>query len=131
MKKGNIKGLAHIGIYAKDIDVSIDFYKKLGFTLDKEATVPAVPPFRLAFLSAGTCLIELVERPSEGRRSHGPVDHFAVEVDDIDAAVARAIGNGINIDASTITSVDILGGVRNVFFEGPDGERIEFFQYGG
>ena len=129
--KNHIKGLAHIGVYTNDINKSIDFYKKLGFALDREDTVPTEPPIRLAFLSAGTCLVELVEQHNPLQRNHGFVDHFAVVVDDIDAAVASANANGINIDANTIMDVDILGGVRNVFFTGPSGEKLEFFQYGG
>ena len=127
MNKGNIKGLAHIGIFVKDIDASIDFYKRLGFTLDKVENIH----IRLAFLSAGTCLIELVEKKELAARTAGPVDHFAVEVDDIDAAIARAVEKGIEIDASAVSSLGILGGIKNVFFEGPDGERIEFFEYTG
>ena len=127
MEKGNIKGLAHIGIFVKDIDVSIDFYKRLGFTLDKVEEIH----IRLAFLSAGTCLIELVEQKDMPARTAGAIDHFAVEVDDIDAAIARAKENGIAIDASAVKSIDILGGIKNVFFQGPDGERLEFVEYVG
>ena len=124
MKKGNITGLAHIGVFVQDMDKSIDFYKRLGFTLDKEENVG----IRLAFLSAGTCLIELVEKNDIPMRDAGVVDHVAVIVDDIEAAIANAKANGINIDGE-VSSVPILGGVKNVFFEGPDGERLEFFEY--
>ena len=119
-----ITGLAHIGIMVKEMDKSIDFYKRLGFTLDKEESLG----IRLAFLSAGTCLIELVEYNGE-QRTAGTVDHVAVVVDDIHLAIEQANKNGIKIDSSTISEVPILGGVKNVFFEGPDGERLEFFEY--
>ena len=125
MGKGKITGLAHIGIFVKDIDKSIDFYKRLGFSLDAEKA----PSIRLAFLSAGNCLIELVEKKEEPTRSAGVIDHVAVVVDDIDAAIANANANGIEIDASQVSSMSILGGIKNVFFEGPDGERLEFFEY--
>ena len=125
MKTGKITGLAHIGIFVKDIDKSIDYYKRLGFTLDKEET----PSIRIAFLSAGTCLIELVEQKDQPKRPAGVVDHVAVVVDDIMAAIANAKAQGIDIDASAVNEVSILGGVKNVFFEGPDGERLEFFEY--
>jgi lactoylglutathione lyase len=123
MSQSNIKGLAHIGIFVKDMDASIDFYKRLGFTLDGEENVGV----KLAFLSAGTCLIELIEQKEV--RSTGVVDHIAMEVDDIGAAVERAVENGINIDASKIEAVLILGGIKNVFFDGPDDEKLEFFEY--
>ena len=123
--KGKITGLAHIGIFVKDIDKSIDFYKRLGFTLDTEEK----PSIRLAILSAGNCLIELVEKKDEPTRPAGVIDHVAVTVDDIDAAIVNANANGIEIDAGQVNTMGILGGIKNVFFEGPDGERLEFFEY--
>jgi len=126
MVKGKILGLAHIGIFVKDIDKSIDFYKRLGFTLDNEEK----PSIRLAFMSAGSCLIELVEKSDIPTRSAGVVDHIAVTVDDIEAAIANARAQGIQIDAA-VNTMNILGGIKNVFFEGPDGERLEFFEYRG
>jgi len=83
MGKGVITGLAHIGVFVKDIDVSIDYYKRLGFTLDKEESIGV----KLAFLSAGTCLVELVEQKDLDKRAAGPVDHVAVVVDDIEKAI--------------------------------------------
>jgi len=125
MSKGKITGLAHIGVFVRDIDKSIDFYKRLGFTLDSEAETT----IRLAFLSAGTCLIELVEKNDIPQRSAGTVDHIAVAVDDIDAAIKNAISHGIAIDPANVNELPILGGIKNVFFDGPDGERLEFFEY--
>ena len=125
MSKGYIKGLAHIGVFVKNIDASIDFYKRLGFTLDKQMETTV----KLAFLSAGTCLIELVEKSDIAPRTAGVVDHIAVEVDDIMAAAENAKAQGIAIDTSAISPLPILGGIRNVFFNGPDGERLEFFEY--
>ena len=125
MSTGKVTGLAHIGIFVKDIEKSMDYYKRLGFTVDKEEQLH----IRLAFISAGNCLIELVEQKDLPPRPAGVVDHVAMVVDDIDAAIANAKANGINIDESTVGTVPILGGVKNVFFDGPDGERLEFFEY--
>ena len=125
MNTGKITGLAHIGVFVKDIERSIDFYKRLGFTLDKEEQ----PGIRLAFLSSGNCLIELIEQKELPTRTAGSVDHVAMIVDDIDAAIKNAKAQDIEIDASQVNSVDVLGGIKNVFFEGPDGERLEFFEY--
>jgi len=118
-----IKGLAHIGVIVNDMNKSIDFYKKLGFVLDKEEN----PGVKLAFISAGTCLIELIEKPHE--RTAGIVDHIAIEVSDIEAAVKAANEKGITIDLAAIRGVNIMGSIKNVFFQGLDGERLEFFEY--
>ena len=120
---GFITGLSHIGIYVNSMEDSIDFYERLGFNLDREEDIGV----RLAFLSAGSCIIELIEKPHE--RSAGIVDHIALTVSDIEAAVAAAVKKGIEIDAGAIKGVSVMGGVRNVFFHGPNGERLEFFQY--
>ena len=125
MSKGKIVGLAHIGVFVKDIEKSVDFYKRLGFTLDNEVETTV----KLAFLSAGTCLIELVEKNDIPPRNAGAVDHIAVVVDNIDAAIKNAVTQGIEIDPSKVSELPILGGVKNVFFDGPDGERLEFFEY--
>jgi len=122
--KSNITGLAHIGIFVKDINKSIDFYERLGFVLDQKDSAGDI---QLAILSAGTCIIELVEKDEE--RVAGVVDHIAVTVDSVDEAVSNAKANGIDIDASLIENVSVFGGIKNVFFNGPDGERLEFFEY--
>jgi len=121
-----IKGLAHIGIRVKNIEQSIDFYKRLGFTLDKEVSIHV----RIAFMSAGTCLIELVETKPEADCA-GIIDHIAIEVCGIEDVVASCKTNGIAIDETTIRTIELsgLGGVKNVFFAGPDGERLEFFEH--
>ena len=126
MKEGKITGLAHIGVMVKDMDVSLDFYKRLGFVLDKEEQMGSV---RLAFLHAGSCIIELVAPNDGAERKAGVVDHIAVTVDDIAAAIENAIAKGIEIDASTVRTSQILGGLKNVFFQGPDGERLEFVEF--
>ena len=125
MGQSNVTGLAHIGIFVKDIGVSVDFYKRLGFTLDAEENAGV----KLAFISAGSCLIEFIEQKDYTARAAGPVDHIAVVVEDIEKAVSDAVANGIDIDASKINAAPILGGVSNVFFTGPDSERLEFFEY--
>ena len=125
MSIGKVTGLAHIGIFVKDMDASLDYYKRLGFTLDKEENMG----IRLAFLSAGNCLIELVEQTELPAREAGPVDHIAMVVDNIEAAIKNAKANGIAINEAEIATVPLLGGIKNVFFTGPDGERLEFFEY--
>jgi len=122
--KSNITGLAHIGVFVKDINKSIDFYERLGFNLDQKDQHEGTP---LAILSAGTCILELVGIGEE--RVAGVIDHIAVTVDSVDEAVSNAKANGIDIDASLIENMPLFGGIRNIFFAGPDGERIEFLEY--
>jgi len=121
-------GLAHIGIMVKDIDVSKEFYvDKLGFILTDEVNMDN--GVRLAFLNVGTCLLELVQTPDHSPRGAGAVDHVAIEVEDIETLVCKLVEKQINFLTNEIAEVPILGGIKNIFFTGPDGERLEFFEY--
>ena len=126
--KGRLLGLAHIGIMVDDVDASQDFYMNtLGFELQ---TVQEMGPTKLVFLQAGTCQIELVSKREPGHRAAGPVDHICIEVEDIGPLMERLKAKGVKFETETYNDAkNLLGGVRNVFFRGPDDERIEFFDY--
>lgn len=123
---GIIKGLAHIGIFVKDMDASVKFYRDmLGFTVTDEYQMGS----RLVFCSIGTCLLELIQPKEYTPRVPGQVDHIAVEVENIEDLCDELRAKGVSIPGKIDFNADLLGGVKNVFFEGPDGERIEFFEY--
>ena len=127
-EKGSITGLAHIGIRVRDMEVSLRFYTELlGFTLTHRQKLGTS---ELAFLGCGTCLLELICGAVYEERTAGQVDHIAVEVRGIEDLVARLRGAGVTFLSDEISTVpDLLDGVKNIFFLGPDGERIEFFEY--
>ena len=127
MSKGNLQGLAHIGVFVKDMEASIDFYQRLGFNLDSQRVTDS--GIKIAFLSAGSCILELVGRNVEPYRTAGVVDHIAILVDDLDEAIVKANKNGIKVEAPKAGTAPVFGIMRNVFFAGPDGERLEFCQY--
>ncbi len=125
---GKVTGLAHIGVVVKDVEVSKKFYmENLGFNLDDENDLGRV---KLAFISNGNCLIELICHATPHEISGVPVvDHICMEVEGIDELVDELKAKGIEFEGPVSYSAAIRGGVKNVFFRGPDGERIEFFQY--
>ena len=125
---GEILGLAHIGVKVRDIEASIRFYRDvLGFQLTSRQDLGAT---HLAFLNIGTCLIELVQKETYEERTAGQVDHIAMEVRDIDQLVCRLIEKNVKFLSNEINvAPDLLDGVKNIFFVGPDGERFEFFEY--
>lgn len=125
-------GLAHIALFTKDLNASVKFYETLGGTVCGHADVEK---------PAGTNHITLVELPgfvleiiephdgSPVTAEGGLFPHVAIEVDDIEAAVAdlRAAGvTGFRTEAPM--SIPIFGGIRNIFFYGPDGELLELLQ---
>lgn len=125
-----ITGLAHIGIMTADMEQSIDFYTKvLNFTCYNREKLGGT---ELAFLRAGSCEIELVA-PADGSGIHerrpGQVDHIAMEVANLDEDLARLEEAGVALTSPAGQVPLFANGVRNVFFAGPSGERLELFQY--
>ena len=127
----NVKGLAHIALYVADIEKSVGFYADvLGFsrTYYEDRDV-----MKYAEIRAGSCIIEILEWKDSSRldgrpEARGTVDHFAVEVDDVDAAAREIERAGVASDVKPFTIPDLLGGVRCFFIKGPDEESIEIFE---
>lgn len=117
-------GVEHIGIKAIDIEKSVEFYTKvLGLTVlnrmkpaDKE----------LVFLKLGQTVIELVEAGKGERFQDGAVNHLAIRVDDINAAVEFLRQQRVTLISSE--PIPIGNGKYVFFFRGPSGEKLELFQ---
>jgi methylmalonyl-CoA/ethylmalonyl-CoA epimerase len=119
-------GVDHVGILVRDIDAALPFYlERLGVCLVAEQTL-AEAGVRMAYLDAGTTLIQLVQPTGPGAmmeelatRGEG-INHLCLAVEDIPAALARlAPGAAVNV---------VLGGRgRRVCFlpERPHGLRVE------
>ncbi|MGI6239457.1 MAG: VOC family protein [Christensenellales bacterium] len=123
---GKVTGLAHIGVRVRDVEASKQFYMGLlGFELEEENDLGHV---QLAFLKNGNCLIELISADVVPEMP-GQIDHICMEVEGIDALVADLREKGLAFEGDVAYAAAIRGGVKNIFFRGPDGERIEFFDY--
>jgi lactoylglutathione lyase len=135
MKIDFIHRIQHIGIPAHDLEVSIPFYERLGFENVMEA------PFEFDG-GYGTCvmmknhevIVELYQMPAKQlaeikSRSNGHVDHFAIDVTDVDHAFDTLKKAGFEILESTPTFLQFWkNGTRFFNVKGPSGEIIEFNQ---
>ena len=80
----------------------------------------------------GSQALKLVGGEAEGR--HGRIDHLALTVPDIDAAVAALAASGIALDAQITPGGPELiqefwgDGLRFAYLSGPEGARIELCQ---
>lgn len=128
-----LKGLAHIGIFTADMEKSLDFYtNKLGmehyYSLDLGKTL-------LRFVRAGSCIIELIqpENYTGGRTGDGVVAHVAIEVEGIRSVVAGLKAKGVRFNSEDVTVLPGLfpTGSTNIFFNGPNGESLELYEYTG
>lgn len=126
MGKYFYKGLAHIGIMTDDPDKCAKFYiDNLGFRPYHEA---ALRDFKIVFVENNGMIIEFV---GKGGVPHpGTVDHIAIEVQGIEALVEELRAKGIEFESDTINTMSIFpSGCKNIFFKGPAGERVEFFDF--
>lgn len=127
MKK-HYQGLGHIAIHAKDMNESIAFYEKIGGAVQQRASISTPDGDKLlALVSFGGFTLELIQSPVPVPMTEGSIPHFAVYVDDLDAAAAAVKAAGVDTFMTPEKKVlpDLFGGLENWFFTGPSGEQIE------
>ena len=121
-----VTGIAHIGLFIRDIDVSLKFYTEaLGFNVADSMDMP--DGTRIAMVENGGQVVELVQLAGYEDYHDGFVNHFALTVDDIDGEIARLKAIGVKFEGDVV-SRDIMGGVKFIMFRGPDGEHLELDQ---
>ena len=123
-----VKGVAHIGLYIKDVERSKKFYTEvLGFETICEFV--SLEGNRMAFVKSGNLIIELIQHKVRMDRRDGLFDHIAMEVEDIEqtSKQLKAIGTTFESD---IYFDDLVfeRGVKYQAFRGPDGEHLEIYQ---
>lgn len=126
--KENYKGLGHIAVFTEDLDKSIEFYVKIGGSLQTRSRSQGAGVAKdLALVEFGGFLIELIQSPEAMPIGEGSIAHFAVLVDDVDKAAADIEAAGVD----TFTTPDKIvmpatfGGLHARYFKGPSGETIE------
>ncbi|MCP8969615.1 VOC family protein [Ectobacillus ponti] len=103
--------LHHIGVETANLQASLDFYIRLGFTLvDRVRFLDQDIPF----LQLGSCTIELLEVESTASEQH-----LCFEVEDLQAIRGAKIIEG---------PYTLQNGWKTLFLEGPGGEIIELLQ---
>ncbi len=131
----HITGLAHIALFTKDLETSVKFYECLGGKVTGQADVQK--PFgtnHIKIVSMPGFDLEIIE-PHDGTNvtvDGGLFPHIAIEVNDIDAAIAELKEAGITSFRNGIdkpADLPIFGGIRNAFFIGPNGEQLELLQH--
>ena len=124
----HITGLAHIALFTKDLETSVKFYECLGGKVTGQADVQKpLGTNHIKIVSMPGFDLEIIE-PHDGTdvtAQGGLFPHIAIEVNDIDAAIADLKAGGVDKAADR----PIFGGIRNAFFIGPNGEQLELLQH--
>lgn len=128
-----IIGLFHIGIYTKDMDVSIRFYEKMfGFIREWRGNVDhPTGKVEAAVLRLGDCVVELV-RPADLNyvsNMAGPIQHFALKVDGLEMLMEVIEAKGVTFSFEGLETLETFrNGIRHAFLFGPSNERIELVE---
>lgn len=138
--------LTHIGICVSDWERSLAFYTEaLGFRHERDLEVKGEPndtllglrdvELRALYLLRDGVCIELLHYASPGHVGNGAprpmnalgLTHVSLQVEDLDAEVARLAAHGARVLADTrIENPDL--GARAIFVTDPDGTRIELVE---
>jgi methylmalonyl-CoA epimerase len=130
------KKIDHIGIVVRDIQAALKVYQAaLGLPLREVAEVPD-QKVQIAFLPVGESNFELVQPLTDDtgvykfleKRGEG-IHHICVEVDDIEATLARLKGHGVPL-IDEIPRQGAHGRVAFVHPKGMHGVLIELVEYG-
>jgi lactoylglutathione lyase len=116
--------LDHCGVYVKDLENSILFYKEIfGW---KEKTRWTSGEAKIAVLDMGKGLMELVQRPgSPGAPPGGNWTHLAIHVNDFTDKVRKLEEKGLELRKVTMGE-----GAHIAFFKDPDGHTVEIMEKG-
>jgi catechol 2,3-dioxygenase-like lactoylglutathione lyase family enzyme len=118
-----ITGTHHVALITSNFEQMRAFYTEtLGLPV-----VGAFAGGAIIFLQAGPTTIELI-----GRATYAPAvgswDHFAFQVEDVDAAYAELKALGVPFHVEPKSVPDPLPEARIAFFKDPDGNILELFQ---
>jgi glyoxylase I family protein len=125
-------GFHHVAIRSANWEASVKFYKEVLGCVEKVRWDAGNDQAIMLDTGDGN-YIEIFSNGAKGPKPEGNIIHYAIRTDDIDAAIKRVQAAGATIihQPKTVDFVNAKPGpvtVRVAFFQGPDGEIIEFFQ---
>lgn len=127
MDKRHILGFEHLGIPSSNIERTISFYEKLGFSVAMRTNDPNTKA-EVAFLSLGNFVIETYEEKKTAGKN-GALDHFSLLVDDVEVLYKEALADGFEILTNGIETLPFWeNGVSFFKIKGPDGESVELLE---
>ena len=129
--KEHYQGLGHVAVYTRDMGQSIAFYETIGGSVLRRGSVSTPAGEKLlALVDLGGVTLELIQSPTPAPLTEGNIPHFAVYVDDVDAAAAelKALGVDTFTTPEKVVLPTLFGGLENRFFTGPSGEQIELMK---
>ncbi|OHV86382.1 VOC family protein [Mesorhizobium sp. ORS 3428] len=122
-----VKQLAHVCIFAHDLEATRRFYRDvLGidtrFNFLRDGKI-----FGFYLDCGGRSHVEVFEKSESSYSDRNQINHFCLEVEDIDTAIAHIRSKGIEVTPKKLACDDTF----QAWITDPNGVRIELFEYTG
>ena len=118
-----VRSLFHATLPVFDLERAEMFYREvLGIQRHK---TPSYIPERVVFLDLGNTMIHLVRYKDEYSRGDYQAHHLAIEVDDLEGAMARVKASGVRVLNDFVDRPDM----RCFNFLDTEGNRVELMQF--
>ncbi len=129
MEVGMFKRIDHVEITSGDLERSIRFYRDVfGFSLKERIKISSPAIEEIAFLTLGDTMLELLAITNSAPPAKEPQVGFrmmAIEVDDMDQAIAYLKAKGVEISWGPVT----LATSKRAEIKDPAGLSIELRQW--
>ena len=121
-----VDGIQHVGIPTLDLEKSIAFYAKLGF--DKCTRAETGTGVNVGFVEIGSSKLEIYQGEGAEMKT-GAINHVALNVVGIEDCFKKAQELKLTILSKGVEHLPFWkNGISYFIVEGPNKERIEFFQ---
>lgn len=120
----HFKRIAHVCMHVTDLQRSLAYYKKLGFTEVFDFTRKG-RDFGRYLKVADQCYLELFEEPGRGEVVNNGIVHFCLETDDLEGLIKFLDEQGVPFTNKK------LGGDHTwqIWLQDPDGNKFEVHCY--
>ncbi|RUW24947.1 VOC family protein [Mesorhizobium sp. M4B.F.Ca.ET.215.01.1.1] len=120
-----VKQLAHVCIFAHDLEATRSFYRDvLGmdtrFNFLRDGTV-----FGFYLDCGGRSHVEVFQKDEARYSDRNQINHFCLEVENIDAAIAHIRSKGVEVTSKKLACDDTF----QAWIRDPNGVKIELFEY--
>jgi lactoylglutathione lyase/glyoxylase I family protein len=120
-----VKQIAHVCIFAHDIEVTRAFYRDV-LGLDTQFNfLRDGKQFGFYLNAGGRSHVEVFQKPAATFSETDRINHLCLEVESIDAAVAHIRGRGVEVTEKKLACDDTY----QAWVRDPDGTKIELFEY--
>ena len=123
-----IKGLGHIGLFTRNMDVSVAFYTNV-LEFEVVSQTSESDGTRITMVRNNDCTVEIVQLPYYEGYLDGYFNHFSMVVDDILDAKKKLMEKGVVFEMKDPAISNVFDGVKYLMFRGPDGEHLEINEY--